>query len=501
MYTRQRRRRTAPSAPVSIYEVHLGSWRRGPDNRFLSWDELAEQLPAYAAELGFTHVELLPIAEHPFDGSWGYQVTGMFAPTRRFGDPAGLARLVAACHARGLGVILDWVPAHFPADDFGLASFDGGPLYEYADPREGFHQDWNTLIFNFGRAEVCDFLVASALYWIERWGVDGLRVDAVASMLYRDYSRAEGQWLPNVHGGRENLEAIALLRRVNQLIHAEAPGAVTMAEESTAWPGVTRPSTDGGLGFDYKWNLGWMHDSLAYMRQDPIHRKHHHDQLMFSIVYAFDERFVLPLSHDEVVHGKGSLLGKMPGDRWQQFANLRAYFGFMWAHPGKKLLFMGGELGQRREWNHDRGLDWDLLESDSEGAEHRGVQLLIRDLNRLYCSRPALHELDCAAEGFEWVVSDDYDQSVLVFLRKDSAGASVLVACNFTPVPRHDYRVGVPGSSAWIERLNSDDSRYGGSGIGNGPGELVSEAIPTHGHARSIVLTLPPLATIILEPS
>jgi len=491
-----RARANAHDAPISIYEVHLGSWRRAADGGFLDWAALTAQLPAYAAELGFTHIELLPIAEHPFDGSWGYQVTGMFAPTRRFGAPAGFAAFVAACHARGLGVIVDWVPAHFPNDEHALAHFDGTALYEYADPREGHHKDWDTLIFNFGRTEVRNFLIGSALYWLECWGVDGLRVDAVASMLYRDYSRAPDEWIPNVEGGRENLEAVALIRRMNEIVSGEAPGAITVAEESTTWPAVSRPSSSGGLGFDYKWNLGWMHDSLAYLAHPPIHRKFHHDKLTFGLVYAFTENFVLPLSHDEVVHGKRSLIGKMPGDRWQQFANLRAYFGFMWTHPGKKLLFMGGEFAQLREWNHDRGLDWELLAT----PEHGGMQALIRDLNALYRGQPALHELDCEAEGFERIEPDDRDHSVLVFLRKAKDGAAVLVVCNFTPVPRMGYRVGVSGEHDWREVLNTDSSQYGGSDYPTDPIQRASEPIPAHGRPRSVALTLPPLATIVFTP-
>jgi 1,4-alpha-glucan branching enzyme len=497
-----RHQANARSAPISIYEVHLGSWRRrGHAGEFLSWSELAEQLPAYAADLGFTHVELLPCAEHPFDGSWGYQVTGMYAPTRRFGDPAGFAQLVEACHAAGLGVILDWVPAHFPADPHALARFDGTTLYEYADPREGFHADWNTLIYNFARNEVRNFLIGSALFWLECWGLDGLRVDAVASMLYRDYSRAEGEWIANVHGGRENLEAISLLQRMNEVVGAEAPGAVTIAEESTAWPGVSRPTSAGGLGFHYKWNMGWMHDTLGYMAKEPIHRRFHHNQMTFAMVYAYDENFVLPLSHDEVVHGKGSLVNKMSGDRWQRFANLRAYYAFMWTHPGKKLLFMGGELAQEREWNHDRGLDWHLLSEAHEGhAEHRGVQALVRELNRLYREQPALHELDCEPGGFEWIEADDAERSIYAYLRRDRAGAQVLVVCNFTPIPR-DVRVGVPGPGAWVEALNTDARIYGGSGVGNAAAVLHAEAIPAHGRAHSLALVLPPLATILLLPS
>ena len=485
------------AAPVSIYEVHLGSWRRGDGNAFLDWDALTHQLPAYAADLGFTHIELLPVAEHPFDGSWGYQVLGLYAPTSRFGEPAGFGRFLDACHAAGLGVIIDWVPAHFPSDPHGLAHFDGTALYEYEDPREGFHKDWNTLIYNFGRHEVRNFLVGNALYWLERWGVDGLRVDAVASMLYRDYSRSHGEWLPNVHGGRENLEAIDFLRRMNEVIGAEAPGSVTLAEESTAWPGVSRPTAVGGLGFHYKWNMGWMHDTLKYLREDPVHRRWHHDTLTFSLIYAFDENFVLPLSHDEVVHGKGSLLEKMPGDRWHKFANLRALYGYMWTHPGKKLLFMGGEFGQSAEWDHDRSLDWHLLQY----PEHRGVQALVRDLNRLYRERPALHARDCEREGFEWICSDDREHSALAWLRHDGRGGRVLVACNFTPVPRHGMRLGVPGPGAWREILNTDSVHYAGGNLGNGPAPIAAEAIAAHGREHSIAIVLPPLATVVFEPA
>jgi 1,4-alpha-glucan branching enzyme len=493
---RGRAEANARSAPVSIYEVHLGSWRRHPDGRFHSWDDLAAALPAYVADLGFTHVELLPVTEHPFDGSWGYQTLGLYAATARFGDPEGFGRFVHACHAHGLGVLLDWVPAHFPTDAHGLARFDGTPLFEHADPREGFHRDWDTLIYNFGRHEVRNFLVGSALYWIERMGADGLRVDAVASMLYRDYSRQDGEWVPNVHGGRENLEAIALLRQANEVIGAECPGAITLAEESTAFPGVSAPVSAGGLGFHYKWNMGWMHDTLQYMKEDPVHRRWHHDKLRFGLVYAFSENFVLPLSHDEVVHGKGSILGRMPGDDWQRFANLRAYYGFMWGHPGKKLLFMGQEWGQRGEWSHDTELPWPELADD----RHAGVQRLVRDLNRLYREQPALHRLDCDAAGFEWLVADDDAESVVVWLRKDETGRPLIVVCNFTPVPRHGWRLGVPeGASHWREALNTDSAHYGGSNVGNGGGVDV-QAVPSHGRAQSVELTLPPLATIFLVP-
>jgi 1,4-alpha-glucan branching enzyme len=485
-------------APLAIYEVHLGSWRRRADGGFLDWDELAAQLPAYAADLGFTHVELLPIAEHPFDGSWGYQVTGMYAPSARFGNPEGFGRFIDACHARGIGVLLDWVPAHFPTDPHALGQFDGTALYEYADPREGFHREWNTLIYNFGRTEVRNFLVGNALYWIECWGVDGLRVDAVASMLYRDYSRSAGDWVPNVQGGRENLEAIAFMRRMNEVVGQHAPAAITIAEESTAWPAVSRPTSTGGLGFHYKWNMGWMHDTLKYISKEPVHRKFHHNELTFSLLYAFDENFLLPLSHDEVVHGKGSLLNKMPGDRWQKFANLRAYFGYMWTHPGKKLLFMGGEFAQEREWNHDRSLDWYLLE---HGSEHRGIRTLIRDLNHLYTSRAALHTLDCEREGFEWIEANDADNSMLAFLRKGDDGSSLLAVCNFTPVPRHAFRLGVPDVHAWKEVLNTDSSLYGGSNVGNGDRVLEAQSIGANGRSHSIAITLPPLATVVFAPA
>ncbi len=480
-------------APISIYEVHAPSWRRpagGGAADFVDWDQLAAALPAYAAGLGFTHVELLPISEHPFDGSWGYQALGLYAPTARLGDPQGLVRFVSACHAQGLGVLLDWVPAHFPADAHGLAQFDGTHCYEYADPREGFHRDWNTLIYHFGRLETRQFLVGNALYWLEQWGVDGLRVDAVASMLYRDYSRPPGEWLPNVHGGRENLEAIALLRRMNEVIGAEAPGCITVAEESTSFPGVSAPTSAGGLGFHYKWNMGWMNDTLRYMQEDPIHRKWHHEKMSFGLVYAFSENFVLPLSHDEVVHGKGSLLGKMPGDAWQRFANLRAYYGFMWGHPGKKLLFMGQEFGQDSEWNHDAELPWALLERPA----HAGVQALIRDLNRLYRERPSLHRQDCEAGGFQWLVSEDRELSVFAWLRREPDGEQTLVVCNFTPVPRQGYRIPMPeGPRAWREVLNTDAGCYGGSHLGN-----ERAALPVvDGHLQ---LLLPPLATLMLAP-
>ena len=496
-----RRQANALDAAVSIYEVHLGSWRRGEDGRWLSYRELAEQLVPYVRDLGFTHIELLPVHEHPFDGSWGYQPTGLYAPTSRFGTPEDFRAFVDAAHAAGLGVILDWVPGHFPTDAFALAEFDGTHLYEHADPREGFHQDWNTLIYNYGRTEVRNFLVGNALYWIERFGIDGLRVDAVASMLYRDYSRRDGEWIPNRHGGRENLEAIEFLRRANFIVGTQRPEAVMIAEESTSFPLVTRPPSQdlqsGGLGFHYKWNMGWMNDTLAYFSRDPVYRSHHHDQLRFSLMYAFSENFVLPLSHDEVVHGKGSLIRKMPGDDWQKFANLRAYLGFMWGHPGKKLLFMGCEFAQWNEWNEAAQLDWPLLEQ----APHAGVQRLVRDLNSVLRHYPALHQRDVQPDGFAWVSHEDAQHSVIVFERRaapDEAGhaARVLVIWNLTPVVRHGWRIGVPQAGAWRELINTDQTVYGGSGVGNGV--LESEALPWQDQAQSIVMTLPPLATVML---
>ena len=490
-------------APISIYEVHAGSWRRHPDGSWHSWDELAAALPAYAAELGFTHLELMPVTEHPFDGSWGYQTLGLYAPTARFGPPEGYARFVAACRAHGLGLILDWVPAHFPDDAHGLAKFDGTALYEYADPREGYHHDWKTLIYDYGRREVRNFLTGSALYWIERQGADGLRVDAVASMLYRDYSRRDGEWLANVHGGRENLEAIDFLRRTNEVVGAQCPGAITLAEESTAFPAVSAPTDHGGLGFHYKWNMGWMHDTLEYMQQDPVHRRWHHDRMSFGLVYAYSENFVLPLSHDEVVHGKGSLLGKMPGapddpSEWQRFANLRAYYGFMWGHPGKKLLFMGQEWGQRGEWAHESELPWGELAV----ARHAGVQRLVRDLNRLYRDEPALHRLDADPAGFEWIESHDALHSTYAWLRRDDSGRMAIVVSNFTPVPRLDFRLGVPdGPWAWREAINTDAAAYGGSDLGNRSQSLPVQEQPSHGRSRSIRLVLPPLATLMLVPA
>jgi 1,4-alpha-glucan branching enzyme len=490
-----RRAANGHTAAISIYEVHAGSWRR-PDGALPDWDYLSAQLVPYVADMGFTHIELLPVNEHPFFGSWGYQPTGLFAPTARYGTPEAFRRFVAAVHGAGLQLVLDWVPGHFPDDAHGLVRFDGSALYEHADPREGFHRDWKTLIYNYGRNEVRNFLAGNALFWIERYGVDGLRVDAVASMLYRDYSRNEGEWVPNRYGGRENLEAIDFLREVNRVVGEEAPGAATMAEESTAFPGVTRPPWDNGLGFHYKWNMGWMHDTLSYFALDPVHRKHHHDQLSFMMMYAYSEHFILPLSHDEVVHGKGSLFARMPGDDWQKLANLKALFGLMYAQPGRKLLFMGCEFGQRGEWNHDGELEWDLLRCEG----HAGVQRLVRDLNMLYRSRPALHMLDDEPAGFSWVEANGRELSVYAFMRHaGQPGQDVLVVCNLTPVPRHGVRIGVPQGGFWKECLNTDSAHYGGSGMGN-LGQVQADAIPAHGAQQSISLTLPPLAVLWLEP-
>ena len=490
-----RRAANGLQAPISIYEVHLGSWRRVPaeGDRWLTYRELAAQLIPYVKDLGFTHIELLPITEHPFDGSWGYQPIGLYAPTARFGSPDDFRYFVDAAHASGIGVLLDWVPGHFPTDAHGLAGFDGTHLYEHADPREGFHQDWNTLIFNYGRKEVRNYLVGNALYWIERFGIDGLRVDAVASMLYRDYSRKEGEWIANEHGGRENLEAIAFLRQLNAVVCAERPEAIMIAEESTSFPQVSRPLYMGGLGFHYKWNLGWMNDTLRFMGEDPVHRTYHHDELTFGLAYAFTENFMLPLSHDEVVHGKGSILARMPGDAWQRYANLRAYYGFMWGHPGKKLLFMGCEFAQPGEWKFDRSLDWHLLDSPA----HAGVQRLVRDLNAVQRHEAALHQLDVDAAGFEWIARDDRENSVFSFLRKAGDGGVVVVLCNFTPVPRGGYRIGVPQPGRYRELINTDAAVYGGSGVHNG--ELDTEAVGAHGHAQSLSVMVPPLATLMLK--
>ena len=495
----ERERRHDIHAPLSIYELHAGSWQcevddGGAVSHVYNWRELGERLIPYVKEMGFTHIELLPIMEHPFGGSWGYQPLSMFAPTSRYGTPEDFAAFIDQCHQYDIGVILDWVPAHFPTDAHGLAQFDGTALYEYANPHEGFHQDWNTLIYNLGRNEVRGFMLASAVHWLKRFHIDGLRVDAVASMLYRDYSRKAGEWVPNVHGGRENLEAIEFLRQLNDIAGQEAPGALIIAEESTSWPGVSHPTQQGGLGFTYKWNMGWMHDTLHYIQNDPIYRAHHHNELSFGLVYAYSEKFVLPISHDEVVHGKGSLIQKMPGDQWQQFANLRAYLAFMWLHPGKKLLFMGCEFGQWREWNHDAQLDWYLLQY----SNHKGVQDLVGDLNRLYRDLPALHELDCQPTGFQWLIGDDAQNSVYAWLRWSSKGEAVLVVANFTPVAREGYRVGVPFEGQWRELLNSDAERYAGSNFGNGGG-VDAEHLPSHGQAYSLSLNLPPLGVLVMQ--
>ncbi|MDP2298190.1 MAG: 1,4-alpha-glucan branching protein GlgB [Pseudolabrys sp.] len=486
----------ALGAPMSIYEVHLGSWRRKGDNglQWLTYLELAEQLPAYAADMGFTHVEFLPVSEHPFDGSWGYQPTGLFAPSSRFGSPADFAVLVDALHKAGLGVLLDWVPGHFPDDPHGLANFDGTDLYNHADPRQGRHMDWGTLIYNYGRVEVTNFLISNALFWLEQYKVDGLRVDAVASMLYLDYSRPQGGWVPNKHGGRENLDAVDFIRRTNTEVYRHSPQATTAAEESTAWPMVSRPVDWGGLGFGYKWNMGWMNDTLRYMSLDPIHRRHHHGSILFGLHYAFSENFILPLSHDEVVHGKRSILGRMPGDPWQQFANLRTYYSFMFGHPGKKLMFMGCEFGQDTEWNHDIGLPWHLLDQPA----HAGIQRLMRDLNRLYRDTPALHALDCDPAGFEWLRTDDADNSSFAWLRKGRDPADrCIVIVNFTPQVLHDYRVRAPIAGSWREALNSDSAIYGGSDVGNGG--AVSAVVTQE--SPELRLVVPPLAALFLVPA
>jgi len=498
-WMRQRRTHQTVESPISIYECHLGSWMRVPEegNRYLTYAELGDRLIPYVQEMGFTHIELLPISEYPFDGSWGYQPVGLFAPTSRFGTPEEFAAFVDRCHAAEIGILLDWVPGHFPTDAHGLAQFDGTHLYEHADPRQGFHQDWNTLIYNYGRNEVRNFLHANALFWLDRFHLDGLRVDAVASMLYLDYSRSHDEWVPNRYGGRENLEAIDFLKRMNELAYGSQPGAMTVAEESTAWPGVSRPTWLGGLGFGFKWNMGWMHDTLRYMSKEPVHRRWHHHDMTFGLLYAFSENFVLPISHDEVVHGKGSLIDKMPGDEWQKAANLRAYFGFMWGHPGKKLLFMGCEFGQRKEWNHDTSLDWHLLDDPT----HKGIQTLVRDLNLTYRDRQALHQLDCSPDGFEWIEANDSDNSVIAFVRYAlDRSAPIVVVSSFTPVPRPGYRIGVPESGWYREVINTDYAGYAGSGVGNGPG-IEAEAVPWHGRPFSICLTLPPLATLWLERS
>jgi len=497
-WMKNRNTSVARDAPVSIYEVHLGSWRLPDDGerRYLTYAELADSLIPYAVDMGFTHIELLPISEHPFDGSWGYQPLGLFAPSSRFGRPDEFRNFVDRCHQAGIGVIADWVPGHFPTDEHGLGWFDGTALYEHADPRQGKHQDWGTMIYNYGRYEVDSYLLNNALFWLDEYHIDGLRVDAVASMLYLDYSRNEGEWIPNQYGGNENLEAIDFLKRMNELVFEHHPDTTTMAEESTSWPMVSRPTYVGGLGFGYKWNMGWMHDSLGYMQKDPVFRKYQHDRVTFGLMYAFSENFVLPLSHDEVVHGKGSLLGKMPGNRWQKFANLRAYFGFMFTYPGKKLLFMGGEFAQEREWNHNTSLDWHLLDDPA----HEGVRRLVRDVNGLYRGVPALHELDCDAAGFEWIDCTDFESSVFAYLRRGrDDGEFAVVVCNFTPIVRENYRIGVPAGGLYRECLNTDSEIYGGSNVGNG-GAVMAVEIEHHGRPFMLDLTLPPLATLVFVP-
>ncbi len=485
---------------VSTYEVHLGSWRRSAERGggYLNYRELAEQLIPYVIEMGFTHIQLMPVSEYPFDGSWGYQPVGLYAPTSRFGSPDDFRFFIDSCHQSDIGILLDWVPGHFPTDEYGTGKFDGSCLYEHEDLRKGFHPDWNTLIYNYGRAEVVSYLLSNAMYWLDEFHIDGLRVDAVASMLYLDYGREEGQWIPNKDGGRENYEAIEFLRQVNSRAYFNYPGVMIIAEESTAWPGVSRPIDQGGLGFGFKWNMGWMNDTLKYMERDPIHRQYHHNEMTFGLVYGFSENFVLPLSHDEVVHGKRSLLEKMPGDDWQKFANLRAYLGFMWSHPGKKLLFMGGEFAQRDEWNHDISLDWHLLEHDS----HAGIQRLVKDLNQYYRNTPALHQLDCDASGFEWIDSQNNEQSILAYLRRghvtDAGAPLVVVIVNLTPQTYHDYAVGVPEAGFYRECLNTDAQSYGGSNKGNNGG-VTAVREPWQGQPCKLSLTIPPLATVIFE--
>ncbi len=493
-WMRERGRRQALDAPISVYELHLGSWRRDEGNTMPTYCSIAEPLAQYVREMGFTHVELMPLTEHPFYGSWGYQTTGYFAPTARYGSPEDLQFLIDTLHRNSIGVILDWVPSHFPTDAFALSRFDGTHMFEHADPRQGFHPEWNSAIFNYGRNEVRAFLVSSAIYWLEQFHIDGLRVDAVASMLYLDYSRKQGEWVPNVHGGRENLEAIAFLRFLNESVYQQYPDVQVIAEESTAWPKVSRPTYEGGLGFGLKWNMGWMHDTLQYFQEDPINRRWHHDKLGFSLVYAWNENFMLPLSHDEVVHGKGSLLNKMPGDDWRQFANLRLLLGHMWTHPGKKLLFMGAEFGQRREWNHDAGLDWGLLHQPAHG----GLQHWLQDLNRVYREEPALHEVDFDPAGFQWIDGSNGEQSVLAFLRKARDGHAVLVVGNFTPVPRDNHLIGVPNAGHWRELLNSDAMAYGGSGVGN-MGGVDTVPVAAHGQYQALNLRLPPLGMLVMR--
>lgn len=490
-----RSRKHATDSPISIYEVHPASWLRpeGEPHGVLDWRELARRLIPYVSALGFTHIELLPVMEHPFGGSWGYQPLSQFAPSARYGKPEEFAHFIDQCHRANIGVILDWVPGHFPTDSHGLAHFDGTALYEHQDPREGFHQDWNTLIYNYGRTEVQGFLIASALYWLEHFHADGLRCDAVASMLYRDYSRQPGQWIPNVYGGRENLEAIGFLRRLNATVSGRCPGALMIAEESTAWPGVTAPVSNGGLGFAYKWNMGWMHDTLSYLSREPVHRPWHHNELTFGLLYAYSEHFVLPISHDEVVHGKGSLYQRAPGDDWQKMANLRVLFCYMWTQPGKKLLFMGSEIGQYDEWNHDASLPWDLLRENSHG----GLQRLIRDLNHLYGRERALQG-DSDPQGFRWIVADDAAQSIYAYERRSGDSRPIVGIFNFTPVPRHNYRLGVPLTGRWYEIINSDSQHYGGSNLGNAGG-VEAEPIAAHGYGQSVSLLIPPLAGILLQ--
>ncbi|UCD36048.1 MAG: 1,4-alpha-glucan branching protein GlgB, partial [Nitrospiraceae bacterium] len=499
LWMSSRKERNALDAPYAVYEVHLGSWRRVPEegNRFLNYRELAHALADYAADMGFTHVELLPVTEHPFYGSWGYQTTGYFAPTSRFGTPQDFMYFVDYLHQKGIGVIIDWVPSHFPSDQHGLSYFDGTCLYEHEDYKKGYHPEWNSYIFNYGRNEVRNFLISSALFWLDRYHIDGIRVDAVASMLYLDYARKDGEWIPNRYGGNENLDAISFLKRLNEAVYGNYPDVQTMAEESTAWPMVSRPTYLGGLGFGLKWNMGWMHDSLKYMSRDHLFRKYHHDQLTFSIWYAFAENFILPLSHDEVVHGKGALIGKMPGDEWQQNANLRLLYGYMYGHPGKKLLFMGGEFAQWKEWSHDESLEWHSLEYPS----HRGVQKWVSDLNHLYRNERALHELDSSSEGFEWIDFHDWEESTLSFIRKSRGGDEIILAvCNFTPVPRQLYRIGVPRAGFWRELLNSDSDLYGGSGMGNAGG-CHAEPVPAQGRECSLSVVLPPLGIVFFKNS
>ena len=487
----RRAQRPAHQEPMSVYEVHLGSWRPG-----LGYRELADQLTAYVLDLGFTHVEFMPVAEHPFGGSWGYQVTGYYAPTSRFGEPDDFRYLVDRLHAAGIGVLLDWVPAHFPRDDWALARFDGTALYEHADPRRGEHPDWGTYVFDFGRREVRNFLVANALYWCAEFHVDGLRVDAVASMLYLDYSREDGQWQPNQYGGRENLDAIGFLQETNATVYRDHPGVVMIAEESTAWPGVTQPTHAGGLGFGFKWNMGWMHDTLTYLGKEPIHRQWHHNELTFSLVYAWSENYLLPISHDEVVHGKGSLTGKMPGDTWQRLANTRALLAYMWAHPGKQLLFMGSELGDDREWSEDRGLDWHLLHDPARA----GLQRLVRDLNAHYRAAPALWTQDTSPDGFRWIVGNDAGNNTVAFIRIAADGSTLVCVANFSAVPHEDYRLGLPAAGTWLETLNTDADSYGGSGVGN-LGSVRAEPVPWHGQPASVILRVPPLGVLWLRPA